>query len=208
MKFKVLSSLFIILIFLSSFQCSRDSQQNESQQSNNDSEYQMTPKEKAYFEKMEKLEKKEYDFSKNLKPEDLVKYLPEKINGFETLPTSTGTQSTESGTLYTIAKVQFSNDKKQSVIIDIIDYGMGNPVPNIQIYDNPPNDLDVPTEKYQDKNVKGFLLWDEKLKYGRLEVLFENRFVITVRYNRPPNNKKLLGEFLQLVNFEKLKEIK
>ncbi len=164
--------------------------------------------ENFYLAKMEAKENTPYNFSDNLKPEELAEFLPKSINGFETLPNSLGTQSTDDGKLFTFAKGQFSNSQRQSVIVDIFDYGKGNDIPNIKIYDEPPADLDSPVKKFQNEYSKGFWLIDKKLKYSRLEVLVGNRFVVIVRFNRPSDNNEEILNILKAVKLKELKELK
>lgn len=196
--------ILFLFIFINLISCN-ESNKNKAEKIDS---VQLTKQELEYLKKMEEKKNQVYDFSNNLKPEEILEFLPKNISGFETLPNTMGTQSDDSGKLYTFAKGQYSNDNKQSIIIDIFDYGRGNEPPNKKIYDFPPDDLEAVATKFTSKYAKGFYLYDEKLNYSRLEVLVNNRFVVIVRFNRPNGNPEFVKEILNKVNLKKLKEVK
>ena len=191
--------LFAIIV-LSLISCSQEIKKNDLTFDTN----KLRAEEQKYLQKLEKINNKEYDFSNNFTPEELKKFLPKQITGFETLPNSIGTQSKEDGTLYTFAKAQFQNEDRQNIVIDLYDYGKGNEVPDKNNYFNPPKDLDVPSFKYTDDFSDGFINIDKNLDIGRLEVLVGDRFVIVVRINKNIKNDKQLIEIYKKVKIEKL----
>jgi hypothetical protein len=163
----------------------------------------MTKKEKEYLEKQKKIENRQFNYDKNLKPEEIEKFFPVIIKGYETLPVSKGTMFDDNNELITYAKAQF-DAKSSSIIIDIMDYSKNAVIPNAGIYDNPPKDLDMPSEKFVMDDAKGFILWDVKNKFGRLEVLLKNRYVVVVRYNNPGNDKNVLKNIYKLIKINEL----
>lgn len=164
--------------------------------------------EQKYIQNLEKKKNKKLDYSNNLTSDELIELLPNRIDGFETLPNSSGVQENDDGSLFTFAKAQFQNENKQNIIIDIFDYGKKGSIPNKDNYTKPPKDLDSPTIKYKDEFSTGFYTIDKHLDYGRLEVLIKNRFVVVVRLNKNIDNEKLLIEILRKVKLSKLKNIK
>ncbi len=164
--------------------------------------------EQKYLQKMENAKDKVYDYSNNFTPEELKEFLPTKIDNFETLPNSIGTQSNDDGRLSTFAKAQFQNNERQTIIVDIFDFGKDGEVPDIENYSNPPKDLDAPSHKYVDEFASGFINIDKKLDYGRLEVLINNRFVVVVRLNRNIKDNKQLIDIYKKINLDKIKSIK
>ena len=201
----MLNKVFLFLFIIINLISCKESNKNKAEKIDS---VQLTKQELEYIKKMEEKKNQVYDFSNNLKPEEILEFLPKNIIGFETLPNTMGTQSDDSGKLYTFAKGQYSNENKQSIIIDIFDYGRGNEPPNKKIYDLPPDDLEAITTKYTNKYAKGFYLYDEKLNYARLEVMVNNRFVVIVRFNRPNGNPEFVKEIINKVNLKKLKEVK
>jgi hypothetical protein len=163
----------------------------------------LAKKEKEYLAQQKEMENRKINFDNNIKPDELTKFLPVVINGFETLPISKGTFRDNKNELITYAKAQF-NSKEKSVIIDIMDYGKNAVIPNVENYENPPKDLDALTEKAVIESAKGFLLWDIKNKFGRLEVLLQNRFVVVVRYNNPGGDKNILKNIYKFIKINEL----
>jgi len=201
----MLNKVFLFLFIIINLISCKENKKNKAEKIDS---VQLSKQELEYLKKMEEKKNQIYDFSNNLKPEEILEFLPKNISGFETLPNTMGTQSDDSGNLYTFAKGQYSNDNKQSIIIDIFDYGRGNEPPNKKIYDLPPEDLEAVATKYTNKYAKGFYLYDEKLNYSRLEVLVKNRFVVIVRFNRAKGNPEFVKEIINKVNLKKLKEVK
>ncbi len=195
--------LFIFFLIFNFIACN----QNKNQVDKIDS-IQLSQKELEYLKKMEEKKNQYYDYSNNLTPEEIIEFLPKSLSGFETLPNTMGTQVDQSGKIYTFAKGQYTNENKQSIVIDIFDYGRGNEPPNKEIYDNPPDDLEAPAIKFSNKYSKGFYLYDQKLNYSRLDVLVNNRFVVIVRFNRPNENPEYVKDVLNKVNLRKLKDVK
>lgn len=195
---------FIFLFFsLFLFACNKEVQKNEIALDTN----KLRAEEQKYIQKMEKIKNNEYDYSKNYTPEELKKFLPNEIAGFERLPNSIGTQSKEDGTLYTFAKGQFQNNERQNIVIDIFDYGAEQEVPDKNSYFNPPSDLDVPSKKFQDEFSDGFINIDKNLDQGRLEVLINNRFVVVVRINKNIKDVQQFIDIYKKVNIKKLKSV-
>ena len=192
--------MFIALLFLS---CQQDNKKIELSFDTN----KLRAEEQKYLQKLENNKDKKYDFKDIFSPEKLKEFLPNQIVGFETLPNSIGTQSSEDGSLFTFAKAQFQNNDRQTIVVDIFDYGKNGKVPKIENYTTPPADLDYPSLKYEDDFSKGFINIDQKLDYGRLETLVNQRFVIVVRLNKNIKGKDQLIEIYKNISLDKLKSI-
>lgn len=192
--------LFIAFLF---FSCQQDNKKIEISFDTN----KLRAEEQKYLQKMESNKDKKYDFKDNFSPEKLKEFLPKQIKGFETLPNSIGTQSNEDGSLFTFAKAQFQSIDRQTIVVDIFDYGRNGKVPKIENYSTPPTDLDFPAIKYEDNYSKGFINIDQKLDYGRLEVLINDRFVVIVRLNKNIKVKDQLIEIYKNISLDKLKSI-
>jgi hypothetical protein len=203
-KYKLIKFIFLltfILVSCNDKQIIKKADSEPTPLSSRDSA--LTRKEKEYLEKQKESSNRVINYDNNLKPEQLSKFLPGIINGFETLPVSTGTMDDENNKLITYVKAQFET-KHSSVIIDIMDYGKNAVIPNIANYNNPPQDLDADVEKIVIESAKGFLLWDVKNKFGRLEVLLQNRFIVIVRYNNPGNDKNILKKIYKFIKINEL----
>ncbi|HRP01812.1 MAG TPA: hypothetical protein PLE30_04100 [Candidatus Kapabacteria bacterium] len=194
-------AMFFVVLFV--FACNQEVKKNHITIDTN----KLRAEENKYLQKMESKKNKQYNYLNNLTPEELISFLPNEIEGYEKLPNSMGTQSNDDGKLYTFVKGQYQSQSRQTIVIDIFDYGKGNEIPDKAIYTNPPKDLDSPATKYKDDFSEGFIILDKKLDYGRAEVLIHDRFVVVVRLNRNIQNDKQLIHILKLVKLEKLNKI-
>lgn len=139
----------------------------------------------------------------NIQTEKLIEILPKSIVGFEKLPNTSGQMVDDDGYVITTAKGEYKSGK-QSVIIDIFDYGKNPKIPNIEMYDNPPMDLEAPAEQVLYKGARGFKFYDDKHKYMRVELLLINRYVIILRLNNPGDERHNATKYLDLINFDNL----
>lgn len=163
----------------------------------------LNPKEKEYLRKQEELKKRVISYVNNIHQDKLSELIPKTIVGYEKLPGSSGKMVDDDGYVITNTKGEYVSGKK-SIIIDIFDYGRNPKIPNVEMYDNPPMDLEVPTVKVLHKGAKGFRYYDEKMKYMRVEVLLQNRYLIILRFNNPDVEKEQAMKYLDLINFENL----
>lgn len=207
--YKLLFLFFLITIPL--FSCNNE---NNNSKQTLDSLEKIKQKEKKLIEKQneyirEQAEKKDVptDYSNNLKPEYITSFFTKKIPNYETLPFAKGKQTIEDNKIYTFAKAQYEGNNRQSIILDIFDYGKGNIVPNKSVYDDIPS-LDGKTTKFKNKYGKGFIEINSKLDYGRLEILIKDRFVVTARLNRNVKDTTQLINLLKYINLKKLSNTK
>jgi hypothetical protein len=163
----------------------------------------LNPKEIEYLRKQEELKKRVISYENNIHQDKLTEFIPKTIAGYEKLPGSSGKMVDDDGYVITTTKGEYVSGKK-SIIIDIFDYGRKPKILNVEMYDNPPMDLDVPTIKVLHKGAKGFRYYDEKMKFMRVEVLLQNRYVIIIRFNNPDVEKEHALKYLDLINFENL----
>ena len=166
-------------------------------------------KEAEYLANLKLKEKKQEVYEevakeKNLSKEAMIEFLPVSLEGFKSLPPSTG-RTVENDTSITISvRKQFIDDKRRTVLFDIFDYGRGNRVLNSQIYEKVPEDLDAPAYPIVLPNAKGFYYWLDQKFYGHIEVLADKRFVIMVRTNGFERNDKTLENYIKKINITKL----
>ncbi|PKL86759.1 MAG: hypothetical protein CVV22_01315 [Ignavibacteriae bacterium HGW-Ignavibacteriae-1] len=163
----------------------------------------LTPKEKEYLKKQDEKKDRVISYENNIHQDKLTEFIPKSISGYEKLPGSSGRMVDNDGYVVTTTKGEYVSGRK-SIIIDIFDYGRKPKIHNVEIYDNPPTDLEVPTIKVEHRGAKGFRYYDERMRYMRVEVLLKNRYVIIFRFNRPDVEREQALQYLDLINFENL----
>ncbi len=163
----------------------------------------LTPKEKEYLKKQDEKKDRVISYENNIHQDNLSEFLPKSISGYEKLPGSSGRMVDNDGYVVTTTKGEYVSGKK-SINIDIFDYGRKPKIHNVDIYDNPPTDLEVPTIKVEHRGAKGFRYYDERMKYMRVEVLLKNRYLIIFRFNRPDVEREQALNYLDLIDFENL----
>lgn len=166
-------------------------------------------KQEEYLAGLEEKEKKSATYDqivkeKNLSKDVLDSFLPKKISGFIEIPASGGRRIEDDEAITTFARKQFRDTSKKVLIFDIFDYGKGNPVMNAHIYDSVPDDLDEPAYPVKLPNAKGYYYWLEGKRYGHIEVLADNRFVIIVRINGFERDDNILFDYLKLININSI----
>ncbi|MFA5512253.1 MAG: hypothetical protein WC313_07365 [Candidatus Kapaibacterium sp.] len=172
----------------------------------------LTQKEAEYLQSLEKKEEVKERYQqiikeKNLTKEQLLEFLPASINGFQSLPHTTG-KSYENDSAVTISvRRQFKNDKRQTLVFDLFDYGNGNPIPHKLRFEVLPTDLDGVTFPIEMDGSKGYYYWVDNKNYGHIEVIAADRFVIIIRINGFEPDNDLIENFLKQVNIKSLVQI-
>ncbi|MBX3043685.1 MAG: hypothetical protein KIT33_02765 [Candidatus Kapabacteria bacterium] len=166
-------------------------------------------KEVEYLERQETQTKKaeiieQVSKEKNLTKEVLLTFLPDKLTGFNQLPSNTGKTIENDTTITVFAKRQFKDDKGRVIIFDLFDYGKGNSVLNSKIYEMVPTDLDAPAYSVELPNAKGFFYWLDQRAYGHIEVLIEKRFVLMVRLSGFNRDDEMLHNYLKIIDINKI----
>jgi hypothetical protein len=185
-------SIVILVAFL--FSC----QNGESDKSNNDQEETRTEQPKVQM-------------IPTIEPDELKVVLPDSIPGYELAPFSQ-LSSKESDRVIQIAKYQFRNNKKaddrQTIIIDITDYGDIDAIPFSHIYDEPPKEINVVTDTLVTSEYKGYSIWSPVDFTGRSNVIVDDRFVIQVRSTANDTISKFLRSIVEMIDYDKLEELK
>jgi hypothetical protein len=163
----------------------------------------LTPKEKEYLRKQDEKKNRVISYENNIHQDKLTEFIPKSISGYEKLPGSSGRMVDNDGYVVTTTKGEYVSGKK-SIIIDIFDYGRKPRIHNVDIYDNPPTDLEVATIKVEHRGAKGFRYYDPNMKFMRVEVLLKNRYLIIMRFNNPDVEREQALNYLDLINFENL----
>jgi hypothetical protein len=131
----------------------------------------------------------------------LKSFIPDKILGADRSPINTGSMMGDNDKLCTSASCNYSFIKG-GLVINIQDYGKyGNlPADDKKYFSKMPVESGYETETVVTTEGKGFILWDQKERSGRMFFLLANRFIIKLEAYTLPANAGDIIFFFNMIN--------
>jgi hypothetical protein len=145
------------------------------------------------------------DIGENLSYDDMIPILPESIEGFEKFPVSTSTIRGRDGYRVTSVKGQFRGKERNTIIVDLYDYGVYGEIPFRPSYYNPGQEDGYEIRKIEHEFGTGFIRNDPVENDASLNLLVNDRFVIIIRSDNNKNPGDLLVKILEMMDIQELK---
>jgi len=140
-------------------------------------------------------------------PDTLELLLPTKIPGAEKYPSNKGSQHYGDKS-WTSASSEYSFDKGM-LIIQINDYGVAGNMPEdeYRLFTFLPEIDGMLSKRVWHKDGKGYMMWDKEKGEGKLQILFQDRFVVNIDAYVLGKNDPGLEYYLNKVNVERFKTL-
>lgn len=143
--------------------------------------------------------------SKYLDPFLLDDVLPLEIKGFEKLPTSRGTISRGAG--WTTVSAQYTSKPKGYISIYVNDYGGQFPKEEIAYYSNLPQEKGMVSETVEFSFAKGYKVWNEEQRRGRLLLNVGSRFSVRIEVEYLPAGIPDIAHIFPMMRFKLIHDI-
>jgi len=142
-----------------------------------------------------------------ISPETLELLLPTNIIGAEKYPSSKGRQNYGDKS-WTSASSEYSFGKGM-LVIQINDYGTSGNMPEdeYRVFTFLPEMDGMKSDRVWYKNGKGYTMINQENGDGKLQVLYENRFVVNIDGYQLDENDPGLIYYLKKINVDKFKEL-
>jgi hypothetical protein len=143
-----------------------------------------------------------------ISPDTLELLLPASIPGAEKYPSNKGTQHF-GDVSWTSCSAEYAIENGM-LVIQINDYGTSGNMPEdeYRLFTFLPKSDGMVSERVWYKDGKGYNLWNSEKGEGKLQVLFEDRFVVNIDAYKLGQNDPGLVYYLKKVNVDKFKDLR
>lgn len=141
---------------------------------------------------------------KPLAPEVLEMALPLSIQNFEKLPTSRGVIQRGAG--WNTVSAQYLAKPSGFISIAVNDYGGHFPEEEIPHFSNLPYEQGLLSEHIEYTIAKGYKMWNENDRRGRMGLLIGNRFSVKIEADRLPMTIPEIDLIFPLLRFDLIHE--